>query len=55
MSDYKKHNHIGPGGIKCPCCVPFSVKKTRKWINRITRRASKIALKMGEENKTEES
>lgn len=48
MSDagYKRINkHIGPGGLKCPCCNPFgfkgSLKNAKQKLNRFFRRKNK--------------
>ncbi len=40
-ADHKRSTHIGPGGIKCPCCV---TDKTIK-VKRSERRRAKQAVK----------
>lgn len=42
--NYKRCKHIGIGGIKCSCCVPFLGKNLKKFLNRIFRRKSKQNL-----------
>ena len=40
---YKKTKHICIGGIRCPCCTPFSKGKDNKqFLNRDERRKKKI-------------
>ncbi|MCM1338904.1 MAG: hypothetical protein NC191_04475 [Muribaculaceae bacterium] len=35
---YIDYPRIGPGGINCPCCIPFSTKsECKKWLNRLRR------------------
>jgi hypothetical protein len=38
---YHKYKGIGPGGIKCSCCIPVCKKATKKLINRRIRRKMK--------------
>jgi len=36
---HKRHANIGPGGLRCPCCVPKSERKrTRRTVKRTERR-----------------
>lgn len=38
-----KSKHILIGGMKCPCCVPFSSSsKNKKFVNREERRKEKL-------------
>lgn len=38
--------HIGPGGLTCPCCVRNdSPRQAKKRANRFDRRTRKIAIK----------
>lgn len=43
-SVYKRHKSWGPGGIKCSCCCPhgYSIKDTKKYVNRLYRRTFKV-------------
>lgn len=42
-SEYKKSDHIGPGGLKCPCCTPggSSHKNAKRHMVRAQRRRDK--------------
>jgi len=34
-----RHNKIGPGGLKCPCCNPYGgLNKAKRRLNRGARR-----------------
>lgn len=47
-SDYKRllnHNHIGPGGWRCPCCGPSP--KNKKRMKRFCKRSEKIKERRG--------
>lgn len=51
---HPSYNHvtIGPGGVKCPCCVKGgckTMKEVKKYVNRTTRRSLKNKLKKEEE------
>lgn len=48
MDAFKKtqQKDIGPGGIKCPCCVQYGNKKeAKKNLRKKARRLMKLALK----------
>lgn len=34
---YIDYPRIGPGGINCPCCRPFSKRECKKWLNKLRR------------------
>jgi hypothetical protein len=38
--------HVGPGGIKCPCCNPFKGAKKfgKPMMHRLTRRVAKFNI-----------
>ena len=52
---HRKNHIIGPGGIRCDCCRPFtSLKKTRALLNRRFRRATRQECKRMPEPDEEE-
>ena len=49
MATYKKlaTKYIGPGGMHCSCCTPYSKgKKNKRLVNRLVRRTDFINLKI---------
>jgi hypothetical protein len=47
MNAFKKSRHIGPSGMKCPCChlTPTKKKKgSKSWMNKFIRRINKHEL-----------
>lgn len=39
---YKFHAHVGPGGVRCPCCIPKGdLKAAKTRANRSFRRTAK--------------
>ena len=48
-----QYKHIGPGGMRCPCCNDFRTKHGKcvdKRLNRIARRALKYIKEINEAN-----
>jgi len=49
MKEYHRSPVIGPGGLTCNCCNPFSMKgcskrKAKTYLNRAHRRKAKVSL-----------